>query len=235
MTAFFNHEKNSPAAAIFLFAALGGGMAAAVICSFLPPDISRAITREGGIVESASALLWLAAAGILAAAAATDIWASGGGSPVGGIRRLALAALPLAAGLRELDWHKKFTADSILKSNYWLGKIPAPAGEKIAAAIILTAVLLAAAVVAARCGRPFIAALRAREPVAWQIAASLALLFISKNFLDGINRKLAPLEMSLGPLATEFAHTWEEWMEFTAALLVCGAAFFAFARRRQTV
>jgi hypothetical protein len=222
-----NLAPNTPRpAAVFLFAALGGGFLAAFVMSFLPAKIARAITVEGGVVEFGSALLWLAAAALLFFAAALA-------NPALRKPRLALAILPLAAGMRELDWHKKFTADSILKSNYWLGKIPAPPGEKIIAALILALIIFCVIVAASRYGRGFIADLRKREPIARQTAAALALLFVAKNFLDGINRKLAPLDLKLGRAAAEIAHTWEECLEFTAALLIFGAAFFTLAATRR--
>lgn len=52
-----------------------------------------------------------------------------------GMRAWAFALLFVLFAAREADWHKAFTADSILKTNYYK-HAAAPFGEKLAAAIV---------------------------------------------------------------------------------------------------
>jgi hypothetical protein len=59
-----------------------------------------------------------------------------------GMRAFAFALLCLVFAAREADWHKAFTADSMLKTNYYK-HAAAPFGEKLAAGLVaLTAALL---------------------------------------------------------------------------------------------
>lgn len=96
---------------------------------------------EAGPFEEASIFLWLGAGAII-------VWFV---RPFT-VRSAAFALLFVAFAAREASWHKLFTADSMLKINYYL-KSPAPLTEKIIAgaiAAIFIAMLLYVAYVAVR-------------------------------------------------------------------------------------
>lgn len=58
-----------------------------------------------------------------------------------GMRAWAFALLFLSFAAREADWHKAFTADSILKTNYYKHAV-APLGEKVIAFVVAIAFIV---------------------------------------------------------------------------------------------
>ncbi len=107
----------------------------------LSPERFADAFSEEGLLEKISIYLWLGAS-------ANIVWFV---RPFTS-RSTAFALLFVAFAAREADWHKLFTADSMLKISYYL-KSPAPLTEKIiagAAAAIFISLLLYVAYVVAR-------------------------------------------------------------------------------------
>ncbi len=195
----------------FLFATL-------VICvfwvgaiCFFPVLQIPAIIKEGGVIESLTAIGWFAAAMIVVFKHYPQHWA--------------LAGLFLAAVARELDLHQSFTADSILKLKYWLS-ISTPPAEKPLAAMILLILLACGIAVLRHYGRAGWAAVRKGDVIAIQVLCALILLGVAKLFLDGMSRKLSSLGIHLNEHAYTVAGIWEECLELTAVVLVLGALWF---------
>jgi len=92
------------------------------------------------------------------------------------------ALLLFLFGARELDWHKKFTTASVLKSNYYL-KMHVSTGERLVAGVIMLLVLVFIVYYLARYVPPFIRNLRQRQPAAITVCCSLVALVVSK-FMD---------------------------------------------------
>ncbi len=184
------------------------------IVSLLPETISKTIVNEGGPVEQASALLWFIAAALIIFCRREGL-----------LRRLTIAMLPLFCGMRELDLHKQWTTDSVLKSNYWLREeLQIPGYEKFLAGVVLIAFLLAIFFSVRFFFRSFIKNLRLACPIAISIFTSIVLLFISKIFLDGLEHKLRDFDLIITiPFYTTIA---EEIMELTASLLIFIAVIF---------
>ncbi len=112
-------------------------VAAILLLSLLPIALPEATFRyafsEEGPFERISILAWLVAALIIVLRI----------RPLG-MRAWAFALLFVAFAAREADWHKAFTADSILKTNYYKHAV-APLGEKVVAfalAIVLIALIV---------------------------------------------------------------------------------------------
>lgn len=99
----------------------------AAIPTLLPvPDV-KALFSEEGPFEMLSVATWLIAAVVVV----TSFRHAKPGSFLFGLLFVLFAA-------READWHKKFTADSLLKSNYYR-HTDAPMMEKVLAAIVALA------------------------------------------------------------------------------------------------
>jgi hypothetical protein len=102
--------------------------------------------------------------------------------------RLATAIVLAALAARELDLHKAFTADSLLKSNYYL-KSGASLMEKSLSILFLLCLAGIVVWLVRATYKNLIADLMDRKAYAWSILASIALVGISKS-IDGIGRKL---------------------------------------------
>ena len=182
-----------------------------------PPDIAKEIVQEHGIVESLSAFLWTLSVLVIVASRI----GKGGYS---------LASLPLFCAMRELDMHKTFTTDSVLKLRYWTGDA-APVLEKTIAAIVLAVFLYAMISAIIKYQRAFFAEMRQYSPIAVAVVSALGYIFVSKIFFDGFTRKFGDF-VDVAPPATFWILVAEEVMELTAASLVAYASFYQFGKSR---
>lgn len=138
--------------------------------TLVSPATLEVWTGEAGVFEIGSAVGWFGlAAGLLALAFA------------GRDRRLCIPAgiIMLAFGMRELDWHKAFTADSMLKSNYYLD-MPAPLMEKVIAASVVLGLLSLLGYLMVTFALPLLRALRRHDAGALTLLNGMALLIFSK-------------------------------------------------------
>jgi hypothetical protein len=189
-------------------------VAVLVFCAALyllvPPDILRGLTRENGFFEIGSAVGWFLLAAMLAILAI--------------VRRphrlYALSAVITALlGMRELDFHKLFTTDSILKTNYYF-KVSAPLGEKLAGAAVALGIVLLVAYYVVRYGPIFLRRLRGRGSAAITVAFGLGLLAFSKL----VDRSVSVLKDDMHVRVTEWqVHlqtAFEEPLEFFLPLIM---------------
>ncbi len=99
----------------------------------LSPERAEVIFGEEWWFEDLSPVFWLLLGAVLLFAA-----------PIRISRRLGMAVITAALAAREEGWHKKFTTDSLFKSNYY-GMEGVPLAEKLiagAVALALTVLLL---------------------------------------------------------------------------------------------
>ncbi len=149
-------------------------LATVMLCSVLfiavSPTTLEVWTGEAGFFEIGSAVGWFTLAAVLAVLAFAGI-----------DRRFSVPAgiILLAFGMRELDWHKAFTADSMLKSNYYLD-LPAPLLETAISAAVVLGLLSLLGYLVVTFARPLLHALRRREAGAMTLANGIVLLVFSK-------------------------------------------------------
>ncbi|SHI89588.1 hypothetical protein SAMN04488012_103239 [Palleronia salina] len=187
-----------------------------VFLDLLVSDSADWLLREGGSIETVSAVLLAMAA--VAHARLHDLrrdWHV----PVG----------LLLLSLRELDADKAFTTEGILQSNLYTD--PAPWPEKV----IGGAVVLLALVVLYRLARyqlvPWLRGLWAGDGWAWTFTLAGVLVVVAKS-LDGIARKLAPLGIDVSNDLARFSGRVEESFELIFAL--CLIAVVGLSRPRET-
>jgi hypothetical protein len=188
----------------------------------IAPDLLIAWMDEGGLVEEATVLLYLATVGALLAAS--------GRLPRGVGPALAIVMLAFAA--READWHIRFTGTSMLRVSFYLG--PAPLAQKLASLVIVGLALAAAAYLALHFMRHW----RSRDPAA-RTAAAFTVAFVASMVLAKVlDRSLSILVEDLG-----FAggNTWralqvtlEEPLELVLPLLVLAGLWQYCALRPRT-
>lgn len=181
----------------------------------VPPDILDAWTEEDGLFEMGSAAGWFIVSAIL-------LYLSSRRES----RPLFLLSAMITSlfGMRELDWHKAFTTDSLLKTNYYL-KTAAPLGEKLLAASIVLVIFLLLGYYVFRYGAAFFRQLFAARPAAITFACFILLLVFTKI----VDRSVSVLKDDLGidvtPWLIHLQTAFEEPLEFFLPFIVLLAAY----------
>jgi len=142
------------------------------------------------------------------------------------------AILVFLLGARELDWHKAFTTDSLLKSNYYL-KSAAPMSEKVIAGIVVLCIFALAIYYLARYAGPFLRALRARRAPAISIACVFGLL----GFTKVVDRSVSVLKDDYAVRVPEWAvqlqTALEEPLEFFIPVLILLALYQTWSESKR--
>lgn len=172
-----------------------------------PPELADALVEENGLIESLSAMGWFVAAGFLLTTSALQRWQRG----------FAGAFLLLAFGLRELDFHKRFTTMGIIKIKFFLsGDVPIT--EKIIALLVLGFFLLMAWLfLRGRIGW-FVQRLKDRAGPAVALAALVLLLGASK-VLDRLPNAVREIGIPFPGGASEQLGIIEETVELGLPLM----------------
>lgn len=162
---------------------LVGVAAGAAASSAWPPQRVIELMGEEGPVERLTAIGFFVLAPL--------VWLlRRRGDP--GATLAALAAVFIAFGAREMDWHKVWTGTSVLRVSYYTG--PAPMQHKLIALAALAVVVLALGRLVLRHARPTWQALRRGEPVAVSVAVFIATIVLAK----GLDRSYSILTEDFG-------------------------------------
>lgn len=180
----------------------------------LDEDACQTIFSESGIFEKFSIVAWITAGLCLLIRHSKSAPFLAGG----------MSLLCFLCAAREDDWHKKFTADGILKLKYYT-KTVAPLSEKIPAALIaliFLALIFYATYLAYRCWRLG----TWRNHRAQQLTIlGIALFFVSKTLDRSISllHELAQIDVSdaIGRMIGAYEEGFEMWspLLFTVAAL----------------
>ena len=162
------------------------------------------LTSEHGLVELPTAIMF----GIAAFFGAFQTIRTTGKMDV------IFMVLMAMGGAREMDWHKEWTTDSILKSRFYLDA-NTPVIEKIIGAIIIIFLVYAAWQLLKRIPQ-FIAAIWHFSAKAWSIAMGLGMLVMAKT-LDSMAR-LFPFMAEFHGEHRAFLGVVEETMELSGAV-----------------
>lgn len=172
---------------------------------------SEWLFSEEGAFEQLSIVWWLCAVATVLVHA----------RPLGR-ERLALALLFAVFAAREADWHKAFTAGSLLSLKYY-GRAEAPFGEKLAAGLIAGAII----VVIAYAGFRILRFLFVRQ--GWRTRTGFWLLLASSLMVLGKLLDRAPAVLTeeygvpLSSMARLYANVFEEGYEMLHPLLMAWA------------
>jgi hypothetical protein len=144
-----------------------------VLCLLLlPEDFARMIIKENGPVEMVTAMAYIVSAGWL-------LIKSRQGE---GRKNISAAVLVLLLGLRELDFHTRFTTMGIFKTRYYVS--PAvPLVEKLIVSLIVIAMFAFAIQFGREHYRSFLNGIRQRSGPQMVILFAIVCAFVSK-FLD---------------------------------------------------
>lgn len=135
---------------------------------FLPLDELKHWTSEEGLFEQASWVVYFAVAATCLLLVRDDVRLYG-----------TSAVVVLAMGARELDLHRRFTTDSMLKSRYYL-KVQAPLIEKLLAGAVVLALTAVVLYMLVRYLPLLLRRLRERSPAAITLATSFVVLVLTK-------------------------------------------------------
>ena len=179
-----------------------------VLASALIPGLwEPGFFAEHGPLETASFLLYLVgAAGFL------WLWPR---MALGGAWHVTALLLLFAA--RELDWDKKFTDKGVLQSALYTGDYPLM--QKLAGGAVILLVLAILYRFLRHGAGPFFRALRGGELWAWSAFAAVMITVATKS-VDGIDRKLTPMGIDLGPGLIQAFAVAEESGELLSPLLL---------------
>lgn len=178
----------------------------------MDPDRTRWLLSEGGLVESVSAAGYFACALVFGLRSRGD-WPAKGWY---------VFAILLIFGLRELDFHSRFTTMGIFKSRFYVSP-QVPYIEKGIGAVVLLTLLGAMMILVRRHFRSFLNGIRHLAPAATSLLLAMVLLFFTKS-IDGLPRKLSDLGISsteaIGHLFTAIEEVLEMGIPFLMLLAI---------------
>jgi len=134
----------------------------------LPAERADALFSETGWFEDLSAGLWLVLAAVLLFA-----------RPIGLGKRIGMAVIAAALAAREEGWHKKFTTDSLFKSDYYqMANVPMT--EKLIAGAVAVGLTITLSWLLVLGGREVFARGGWRRPWGWLALFAVAISPILK-------------------------------------------------------
>ena len=193
-----------------------------ILASALIPGLwGAAFFAEHGPLETASFLLYLiGVAGFLL------LWPK---MALGGAWHV--TAILCLFSARELDWDKRFTDKGVLQSALYTGDYPTT--QKIIGAAVILLILAILYRFLRHGTRPFFSGLRGGQLWAWSAFAAVAITVATKS-VDGIDRKLTPMGIDLGPgLIQAFAVAEESGELLLPLLLVLSLCSWIAGKQRS--
>lgn len=175
----------------------------------LPADRLAALVAEDGLVENATAVLYVVAmAFVLFCARAAADW------------KTPTALLIGIAGLlaRELDLHRTAANDSVLRVSFYYGH--APLQTRLFALATVGLFLLAVAYLALRHTLPLLRALKQAHPLAVTVLVFFVTGIVAKSFDRGVGVLKEDFGVALSLPAAVWAQSIEETLEACLPLLV---------------
>ena len=192
----------------------------ALLPLLLPHSVFLFAFSEQGPFEQLSILAWIFAALVIVVRI----------RPLGP-RAWAFALLCLIFAAREADWHKAFTADSILKTNYYKHAI-APFGEKLMAGSVAIAAMALLAYVG------FVVARFLLRDGGWRSRAGIWLIIGTTLVVLGKVLDRAPAVLAtdygivLSPIVDLYAAAFEEGLEMIHPLILAWSVWISQVERR---
>lgn len=176
--------------------------------------------KEGGIIETLSAIGYFVAA--------LFILLKGKWSYIS--RYYYFFILIILFGLRELDFHKKFTTMGIFKSKFYLSN-SVPLFEKFIGLLVILLVLYMFVSIINNHSKGFFIKIKKISPVHIGLLITFFLLFFSKT-IDGLGRKLAKLNISIDEQTSIYFNLIEEVLELGIPLLIIATLIIYFRSKK---
>ena len=174
-------------------------------------DAVSEIFREGHSVEAISAVILVAAA----------FWAFRNRGLAR--REWHIPVILILMALRELDLDKRFTSEGVLQLRLYTGS--APLWEKAAGLAVVMLILVCITRLAWLNLPRLWRGLQQGARSAW-LATGAALLIVIAKSMDGLDRKLAPLGVTLTTEMSTMAGRLEEMLELAAYIMLAQATVY---------
>lgn len=204
------------------FALTSGALLLLLIISLFLEENNRDIfLKEGGVVESVSALGYLLCAAFIVYK----------GKLIYLKRYYYLFLLIIFFMLRELDFDKRFTTMGILKSKFFISN-DVPWVEKIVGAMVIALLLFIVFSILYRHSKDFYYGLKKHSVISFGALIVAILLGVSKS-LDGTARKLNQFGVEIGEKTSMHVSALEEILELgiPIILLLTFSAYFERGKR----
>lgn len=176
------------------------------------------IFSETGFFEQCSIITWILAAMVACGRA----WKRRSKAM---LANFAHAMLFMLCAMREADWHKKFTAEGILKIKYYT-RSAAALSEKIPAAFI-SLFFIALIVHALISGWNYVKTkAHLKQESTWIMIAGIGLFFVGKILDRSVSMLTGSFDLTLSPWLKKTIAAQEEGLEMLTPLLIALAFFW---------
>ncbi len=187
----------------------------------LPPERADALFGETGGFEDLSAVFWLVLGVVLLFA-----------RPIGLGRRIGMAVIAAALAAREEGWHKKFTTDSLFKSDYYQ-MTGVPLAEKLIAGAVALGLTITLIWLLVMGGREMFARGGWRRPWGWLALFAVAISPILKAVDRGPSILRVQFDLTLPENIEMVMLALEEGMESALPVLFLMALGLYLIDRRS--
>lgn len=188
----------------------------------LAPERAHVLFSETGWFENLSVVFWLVLAAVLLLA-----------RPIGLGRRIGMSVIAAALAAREAGWHKKFTADSLFKSDYYQ-MTDVPMAEKLIAGAVAVGLTITLIWLLVLGGREIVARGGWRRPWGWLVLFAVAISPILKGIDRGPSILQVRFDITLPDNIDRVMLALEEGLESALPVLFF-VALFLFLTDRPTV
>ena len=145
--------------------------------------------------------------------------------------RWSMAVAAMLLGMRELDFHERFTTMGIFKSRFFISP-DVPVGEKLIALLVAAAIGVTLFFMAKNHLKIFVSRVRSGEGASLSFLLAGALMVFAKS-IDGLSRKLGLFGIESSDATGQVFNSIEESFELTVALLIVVAAIAALRNRSK--
>ena len=214
-------EKLTRKQVLFGILAIAIMSVAAVSSMLLEREAALLLLKEGGIIETASAIGYFLCIAFLFYMGRSQSLQS----------HWYLYLILLAMMLRELDFDKRFTDPGILQSRFLTADTVGIFGKIIGLSIVLLLVISLIKWIS-RHGKDFFYGVINWYTRSWVVGIALALVVTSKS-LDGLARKLEPLGILVPEQLNELATRFEEVFELGISIAIFYAIYLYWKPNRS--
>ena len=139
--------------------------------------------------------------------------------------------LMIMFGLRELDFHKKFTTMGIFKIKFYLSN-KVPVLEKVISLLVIAFVVYIFITMIKNHSKGFLTKIKALSPIYIGISITILLLIFSKS-IDGLPRKLSALNIDISQQTYTYFGVIEEVLELGIPLFIIAILIIYFSKDMQ--
>jgi hypothetical protein len=190
-----------------------------VVIAMLPVEVAMDAVREGHMIEQITAVGYFSAVILLLVK----------GVEMRSKTMLSSGGMLLLLGLRELDFHSKFTTMGIFKTKFYVSS-SVPILEKAIVSVIVIVLIIFIFLYLKKYTGPFLKALRKKKSAAICVAIGIGAMFLSK-FLDSCSDFIEEIVIHFYDVPDLFSRMIEETVEMTIPFLFILATFYSLKKK----